>query len=362
MVLCLIIFGLVTYVLFAVWEWKGAKYPIIPMDIFNSVTNCATLAVVFLHSFVFISASYYLPLYFQSILGMSTILSGVSFLPMSVAVAIGSVAAGIYMGKTQRFLEPILGCFVLMATGFGLFIDLNASSGWAKRIVYQIVAGVGVGLGYQAPYIALQAHVNPRDIAPATASLGFSNLIATAISVVIGQVVYQNEMVKKEPILDVALSPILDCEESARIIEGGNAGISTDLIKSLPEPQRSIVRKAFADALQPMWIVYTSFAVLGLLVALLIKRKKLTSQHEETKTGLEAEKANAEARAAEREARKAARRDKKLGSPNASQDSIQREVVDANSEEILDRAGHDLCNAFRVRLQQKAIAIGRRTE
>ena len=267
---------------------------------------------------------------------MSPILSGVSFLPTSVAVAVGSVAAGIYMGATQKFVEPILGAFVLMAVGFGLFIDLDAFSGWPKIILYQVVAGLGVGLGYQAPYIALQAHVNARDIGTATSTLGFANLIATAVSVVVGQVVYQNEMARKESSLVDMLTPALTPEQAAQVVAGSNAGISTDFINNLPQPQKNIVRKGFASALQPMWIMYTCFAGLGLLVALCIKRKKLTSEHEETKTGLEAEKANAEARAAEREARKVARRQaraEKQERRNGEQSSLETSSKGESKEE-----------------------------
>jgi hypothetical protein len=46
-----------------------------------------------------------------------------------------------------------------MTLGFGLFIDFDVNSSWAKIIVYQIVAGIGVGPNFQAPLIALQSLV-----------------------------------------------------------------------------------------------------------------------------------------------------------------------------------------------------------
>lgn len=57
-VICLLVFGVTTWALFGVWEWKFAKYPIMPMSLFGSVTRFATLGVVFFHGFVFISGSY----------------------------------------------------------------------------------------------------------------------------------------------------------------------------------------------------------------------------------------------------------------------------------------------------------------
>lgn len=299
LVLCLIIFGVFTFSLFLVWEWRFAKYPIMPLALFSSRTNQATLGTVFCHGFVFIGASYYLPLYFQGILGATPILSGVYLLPHALALAVGSLATGIFIAKTGLFRPPIYFAFFMLVLGFGLFINLDASSSWAKIILYQIIAGLGVGPMFQAPIIALQAHIQPRDIGTATATLGFIRQLSTSISVVIGEVVYQNEMSKKTPQIVAAIGP-----QDAGRVTGGNAGASTEFIDGLPQPQKGIVRVAFADSLQPMWILYTAFAALGFVVMLGIRGKALTREHQETRTGLEAEKENAEARVREREERR----------------------------------------------------------
>jgi hypothetical protein len=301
-VLCLIIIGAFTLFLFGMWEWKFAESPIMPIDLFASVTRAATLAVVFLHGFVFISSSYYLPLYFQAIRGSSPIISGVLLLPTAVALACTSVATGVFIAKLGIFLPPIYFGFFLLTVGFGLFIDFDAHSSLTKIIIFQVIAGLGVGPMFQSPIIALQAHINPRDIGTATATLGFVRQLATAISVVIGEVVYQNQMQKKKAALTASLGA-----EVAERVTGGGAGANTRYIEQLPEEQRDVVRVAFADSLQPMWIMYTCFAAAGFLVMFFIKRKQLTREHQETKTGLEAERENAEARAHEKEEKRLSR-------------------------------------------------------
>jgi hypothetical protein len=55
LVLCLIIFGVFTWVLFGIWEWRFAKYPIMPVGLFQKGTNAAVLSAVFLHGVVFIA-------------------------------------------------------------------------------------------------------------------------------------------------------------------------------------------------------------------------------------------------------------------------------------------------------------------
>ena len=295
-VICLIVFGIVLFALFLVWEWKFAVFPLMPLGLFHKRTNIATLTVVFIHGIVFISGSYYLPVYFQAIRGATPILSGVYLLPTALALAFGSIGTGIFIRKTGLFVPPIWFGLFMMTLGYGLFVDFDAHSSWAKLIIFQLIAGLGIGPLFQAPIIALQAHINPRDIATATATLGFIRQLATSTSVVIGQVVFQNQMTKQQGSLVAALGP-----QRAQQFGGAAIVANTRLVDQLPPGPREVVRTDFAKSLQPMWIMYTAIAAAGMVAGFFVQRKILTSEHHETKTGIEAEKANAEARKEEKE-------------------------------------------------------------
>lgn len=108
LVICLLVFGLVAAVLFVLVETRFAKHPIIPMRIFKQTSNWASLAVCFFHAFTFIAANYYLPLYFQAVLGMTPLQSGVHILAAAIPTAIGSVATGLFIRKTGLYIPPIL--------------------------------------------------------------------------------------------------------------------------------------------------------------------------------------------------------------------------------------------------------------
>lgn len=82
----------------------------------------------------------------------------------------------------------------ITSLGFGLFIKLSVNSSLVVIIFLEIVAGLGVGLGFQPLVIALQSSVEHSDVAAATALMGFVCSLSTAISVVIGGVIFQSEM------------------------------------------------------------------------------------------------------------------------------------------------------------------------
>lgn len=297
-VLCLIIFGFVVIGLFFVIEARVAPYPVVPIHIFRYRSNIACLGVCFCHGFTFIGGSYYLPLYFQACLGATPILSGVYTLATALPLSFSSVATGIFIKKTGLYLPPIYLGLVLMVIGYALFTNLYAHSSWAKIFLYQIVAGIGVGPLFQAPLIALQSLVPKPDIAAATATFQFTRNIGTAVSVVIGAVVYQNVLQMHKAELTTAVGA-----QTAGLITN-NAAASVNVIDTLPAAQKETVRVIFANSLHYMWILYVCIAGLGLLTSFLITRQVLSKEHETTKTGLAAEEEKRVTRQEERKKRK----------------------------------------------------------
>lgn len=146
----------------------------------------------------------------------------------------------------------------------------------------------------------------PRDIASATATFGFVRQLATSISVVIGGVVFQNEMQKQYPRLLAELGP-----DTAHLLTGGNAGASVGLVAKIPGHAGDVARAAYWQSLRTMYIMYVAFAAVGLCISLLVRSRKLSNQHHEAKTGLRAmeeERAEMKLRRAALDEEKAARR------------------------------------------------------
>jgi len=282
-VICLIVFGLVTIGLFFLNEWKLARYPIMPLRLFKRRSNVAALLSCFCHGMVFIAGAYFLPLYFQSVYLASPILSGVYTFPFVLSLSFMSAATGVFIKKTGQYLPPIWFGMVFLTLGFGLYVDLpNHRGEWAKLVIYQIIAGLGVGPNFQAPLIALQSLVQPRDIATATATFGFTRNIGTSMSIVIGGVIFQNGMAKHRQELVAALGPQLGAA-----LGGGSAGASTGIVRALPPQQRMVATNAYTDALRTMWYFYIAISALGLCASLAITKNQLSKEHEVQKQGLE---------------------------------------------------------------------------
>ncbi|KAF3038779.1 hypothetical protein E8E12_002203 [Didymella heteroderae] len=294
-VIALLVVGGAMIFAFIYSEAKFAKYPLIPMSLFKRKTNIATFLVVFFHGFVFIAAEFYMPLFLQSVLEASPLRSGVLFLPLIVTGAIFGVVCGVIIHRTGRFREIMWVGSAFMCLGFGLFISFNANTTTAHAVGFQMIAGFGQGILFEAPLIAIQSQVKQEDVATATATMAFVRNIAVSISVIICGTIFQNSMSSRHGYLKAAGLPnhVLDQ------LDGENALANVMVPGTLENPAWEFAAKqAFAWATRNMWIMLTVVAFLALVSSFFVEAAHLGTEHVETVTGLRKEKVPSESREA----------------------------------------------------------------
>ncbi|KAL2859449.1 major facilitator superfamily domain-containing protein [Aspergillus pseudodeflectus] len=283
-VICLIVFGVVMIGVFIVTEKKLARYPLIPMSLFQSGPTNAAFILAFAHGMVSFGTEYYLPLYFQSVKQASPLRSGLLILPMMVTEAATDILTGILIHRTGRYREITWVGTILMALGTGLYIKMDRETSLGTIIAFQIVGGIGTAMLFQTPVLAIQNSVSrAADTASATATLGLARNIATSFSIVLGGVVFSDGMDRRRSMLATAGLDhgILDR------LSGDSAAANVDVVKVLSdEVQKIAVRDAFAWSVRNMFIFYTSIAGVAVLAGVFIKQKEMRREHVETKTGV----------------------------------------------------------------------------
>ncbi|KAH8901166.1 MFS general substrate transporter [Thozetella sp. PMI_491] len=281
-VISLILFGAAVLGLFGYNEWKLTRNPIVPLRIFSTVSTSAAFGVLASNYYVFIGLSYYLPLYSQSVLGADAFTSGIYMLPLIISCFIAGAVAGVIIQKTGKYLAVMYIAQVLLSLGVGLFIDLDAESSFTKLAVFQVLTGLGVGLNSEAPRIAALAGTLHRDTAATIASINFLRSLATAVSVVVGGVIFQNAMNGAVPVLAATLG-----ESLATKFSGGQAASNFELISELPKDQQVLVRHAYFNGLKKVWIMYVAFAGLASFLTLFIRAHHLNKEKGEVVLGLD---------------------------------------------------------------------------
>ncbi|KAF2151523.1 MFS general substrate transporter [Myriangium duriaei CBS 260.36] len=189
----LIGFGLLVISLI-VWEnWLG-EYAMMLPRLYRQRSLTASAAFQFFFMGSYIVLLYYLPIYFQSILGASPLRSGVDNLPLVVAAAIFALAGGAVVMKTGRAQQVMFSGSMLSTIAIGLIYTFDIGTPTATWVGYQFFLGATMAFAIMHGLIVAQANVGPEDLAAVTANLMFFQTIGGAFSTAIGQSVFINRL------------------------------------------------------------------------------------------------------------------------------------------------------------------------
>ncbi|MGW8063175.1 MDR family MFS transporter [Streptomyces ziwulingensis] len=240
-----------------VWAERRAAEPVIPMHLFsNPVFGIGALFGLLAGAAMF-AGIVYLPLYFQTVMGMSSTRSGLAMLPAMFGLTVTSVASGQLISKSGRYkVFPVSGSALLVVTML-LLSRLDAGTPYWQIGVYAFLFGAGVGLVMQPVITAVQNSVPPQDIGAATSSVNFFQRMGSAIGVAVLGTVLASRVADR--LADVG-------QDAARA-----AGQGVTALHRLPEPTRGDALDGYAHAMGDMFLVCVLLVGVALVVSLFLK-------------------------------------------------------------------------------------------
>jgi len=274
-VICLLVLGVFLFCVFVYSQFKLSPFPILPFRIFSHRSTLSALAVTFFDAFVFNSVAYFLPIYYQTVLETSPIRSGVLMLPMALPLSAISVSAGWIMERTGRYVELLRGGLLLMTLAIGLLITLPSYLNLAMLVPFLILLGIGFGPNFHAPLLALQAKLQPEDVAAGTATFGFVRMLSGALGIVICQVVYQSTvklMIRNDPYWEANI-PVFNIKP---LLTGST--VSAADISNMDDHSHQVLQKLLTMAISRVWILLCCVSFLGLVVSMGVERKRLDKE------------------------------------------------------------------------------------
>jgi len=260
-VLAPLIIGLATVALFLVYEAKVPREPTIPWEVVSNRTSFGGYLSTLIHGITSISIIYYLPVYFQACLLASPIRSGVEMFGTALVIAPFALVCGVMVQVQNKYRPANAIGWILTIIGFGLLSLLKADSSTGKWVGYQLVAAAGTGMIFAGTVFPILA---PLDVAHTAAALGFFAFLrafAQTWGLTIGSTILQNELRKKLPLDILTQFPEF----------GRDALAAIPSIRTLPEPQQTELRVAFAASMSVIWKTMIGISGMGLLTLLLLK-------------------------------------------------------------------------------------------
>jgi len=186
---------------------------------------------------------YYLPFYFQAVLGTSAQKSGIENLPYLVSSLFSPLISGGLITALGYYVPFMWLGAILLTIGSSLLFTLKIDSSSAAVVGYQLLAGFGAGIANQIPFTAVQ-YVLPKDqMVLGSALVSFCNSLGPIFGVSIAQAIFTGSFVQR-------LERVPDIDAAAVIKAGPTSAATVVPLRVLP-----VVREAFDHALTRTFIL-----------------------------------------------------------------------------------------------------------
>lgn len=250
----------------AVFAERRAADPILPPRLFRDRTFVLTSVASHLLGMTLFVMMVYLPQYLQIVKGMTPMVSGLMTLPMVLMHVLASLVSGRLVSRYGRWkVFPLVG-LLLIAAGLALLSRLHAGSSEVLIGVEAAVIGAGFGMSMPTLLVAAQNAVEHRDLAVATAGVGFFRSLGGAVGVAAFGAVLTNRVHDEMTRLLAAASARLDAPI--------NLG-TPEAIRELAPAVRHIVVHAFSEAMSTVFLIAVPAALVGALAVFYLRELPL---------------------------------------------------------------------------------------
>jgi EmrB/QacA subfamily drug resistance transporter len=256
--------GVAGTVAFLLAEARAAE-PVLPLHVFRDGNFSLVTGMSFLLGLTMFGALTFLPLYQQTVQGLSATGSGLMLIPMMLGSTVTTLIAGQVTTKTGRYkVLPVIGSAV-MGAGIYLLTTLGVSTSLVTSGLIFAVIGIGMGFLMQITTLVAQNSVAQRDIGVASSARTFFQQIGGSIGVAAFGAIFARQ-------LTGALSARLP---GVRLNGSGGGQLNPATVTHLPAVVRHDVFAAITHAVTSVFWWVVPAAGLVFLLSLLIKEVPL---------------------------------------------------------------------------------------
>jgi MFS family permease len=252
--------GAVTIV-FIAWQWWKGDAALMPPRIITQRTVSASCGMAFMVYAALINLTYFLPVWFQAIRGVSALQSGVNMIPYFVVNAFFSLVAAAFVSRIGYVTPPAVIGNAIGTVGLGLMTLLRVETTTAQWAGYQVLTSAGFGISIQQGFTAVQTVLGPDDMAIATAAVVAAQSLGGAVFLSVGNSVFQNKL------LQASAAGVLNGLDIKKIIDSGAASFR----HLVPAEDLPAMLEVYNKALTTVFIVSIPLGTLAALFSCFIE-------------------------------------------------------------------------------------------
>ena len=260
-----------------------AKEPIISFGMFRKQIYWSSNVIAVLSGAAFVTASIYIPIFIQGVLGGKANNSGLVLLPMMVGSVITAAGGGAFMTK-MKYRTIMIPTLVLLVIGIFLLSTLDGGTSlWTVR-AYMVLVGLGIGASFSVLSNAAMFSVPARDRGTASSTLNFLRSLGMTLGITVFGILQSHMFSAKMK------------EGFAKLGQGGNSGgtvppnldlkdphllLSPEFRKTIPTQVLDTITHAMSLSIVHIFAWAIIPAVLALIASFFMGKDKLNPEDQQ---------------------------------------------------------------------------------
>ncbi|KAK9780391.1 putative Major facilitator superfamily (MFS) profile domain-containing protein [Seiridium cardinale] len=265
-----VIFGVLglSFVASQVWRQENAT---VPPRIFRNRSIFAGCFAYVGSGSALVIFSFYLPIWFQVVQDKSPQDSGISLLPLLISIVVTVIGSGIATSAIGYYTPLMIIGSALLVVGSALSTLRQPDISTGASVGYQIVTGIGFGLGLQQPNVAAQTVMSNNDISIALSLLNFVNFLGSTIFITTSQTLLEGELVR-------GLGGIIPNLDASTLANGG----ASSLRSMVPADMLPVVLDVYNNSIRSIWYLALALACLSFVASLGMEWKSVKAKKDGT--------------------------------------------------------------------------------
>ncbi|KDR84823.1 hypothetical protein GALMADRAFT_233233 [Galerina marginata CBS 339.88] len=259
------------------YEKNTTRDCLFPQTAFQDITTAVILLITFLHNFAFTAGTFYLALFYQAAHGSTPLQSGLKLLPYSLGSSLASMPVAWFIGYWQSRTHDtsgqnwVISIGLLISTlGFGLLNLLNENANVASQIFYPLIAGIGIGMLFHAPYQVFTRALKPQELATGTSAFFLVRFTGATVGLAVAGTIFYARASAHLP-LDLKF-------------QDSPTSINYSAIKYLSPIEKEAVLRIISSSIRLVWTVCTPCLGVAFLISFLLRTMSSSDATEGTKS------------------------------------------------------------------------------
>lgn len=257
--------------LFVYTECYVANEPIIPLEVMTVRTVMASALANWFYTMNMFICMFFIPLYFQAVMGLSATQSGERVAPNFFSVSLGSVGAGFYMKQTGRYYSLLVVTGIISLLGMARILLMTPEASLFTQYTVIILPGFAYSNMLTVTLLAFIASV-PAKFQACTTSVQYTfRATGSTIGVAIGTAIFMHSTRKS---LEKQIYRIIDDpSQAAEYIQ--KALGNTNYVNEAPAFLQGPIKSAYGIGCKSAFMLSAATALVGFISTLFMREHVL---------------------------------------------------------------------------------------